>query len=528
VKTADDKERLADLQVKIDARQDSFNVETDYGSWKNKNGNWNSRTGKLYVNYRLTVPKTANLNEIETVNGSVDVSNMTNVTKVSAVNGQVRAKNLRGTADLSTVNGTTEADFESLQSGSKISLSTVNGTVNLVIPTDANATIKADTVNGRIENDFGLPVRKGKYVGRDLYGKLGSGDVQIKLDSVNGGLSIKHKNDGKTQNPAINLLPAKIKDDDCDECDEEESVSVSVNSREARNLTIDTRRIARESSKIAAKAMKDAERSMKQAEIEMEKADREMQKDISNGRDEFNEVSNTITKTADSFNVKGTPKVTIDAKNSSVQIRGWDKQEISYSIIQSTNSRRIAENDFVVNHTDSTLSIVSKKIDNNNYYNSEESRIEVFVPRKTNLKITGNEEIRLSGVSGEFDLTGVDESINVSDSDGKLRVSNVDGKIRVIGFKGEVEAKTVDGNVNLEGEFDKISGKSVDGTFIVSIAETSGADVESNTEVITVENLEVSKKSEGQWQIGKGGANFNFNVTDGKVFIRNNSQLKSN
>ncbi len=76
-----------------------------------------------------------------------------------------RAINLRGTANLSTVNGTVEADFDQLQTNGKISLDTVNGTVNLTIPSDANATVKADTVNGSITNDFGLPVRKGNMSG---------------------------------------------------------------------------------------------------------------------------------------------------------------------------------------------------------------------------------------------------------------------------------------------------------------------------------------------------------------------------
>ena len=99
-------------------------VETDYG-------NWNARRqarlekknyGKLKVEYRLTVPRKAILDEIETVNGSVKISNTQQSTKASAVNGNVRATNLRGTARLSTVNGTIEADFDQLQTGSKISL----------------------------------------------------------------------------------------------------------------------------------------------------------------------------------------------------------------------------------------------------------------------------------------------------------------------------------------------------------------------------------------------------------------------
>ncbi|MDQ3179243.1 MAG: DUF4097 family beta strand repeat-containing protein, partial [Acidobacteriota bacterium] len=186
VKTADTKENLDDVQIRIDARQDTFAVETEYEAIKNRTA---KNYKKLEVEYRLTVPRNAVLNEIETVNGSVNITGATNTTKASSVNGEVLATNLRGTANLSTVNGTVRADFDQLQAG-RISLNTVNGTVDLTIPSDANATIKADTVNGKISNDFGLPVRKGEYVGSDLYGKVGSGDVQIRLNSVNGALSV--------------------------------------------------------------------------------------------------------------------------------------------------------------------------------------------------------------------------------------------------------------------------------------------------------------------------------------------------
>ncbi len=160
----------------------------------------------------MTVPRNAMLNEITTVNGSVSITGGGSLTKASSVNGQVRATNLPGTANLSTVNGTVEADFDQLQTGSRISLNTVNSTVNLVVPSDANATVKADTVNGNIVNDFGLPIRKGEYVGRDLYGRIGSGDVQIRLNSMNGTLSVKRKNDGKNVNPVTNLLTTRNED----------------------------------------------------------------------------------------------------------------------------------------------------------------------------------------------------------------------------------------------------------------------------------------------------------------------------
>ncbi|HLA94910.1 MAG TPA: DUF4097 family beta strand repeat-containing protein, partial [Pyrinomonadaceae bacterium] len=147
-KIADSKETLGDVEIKVDARPDSFSVETEYKDWKWSNKDEKNRSRKIEVQFKLMVPRTAILNEIETVNGSVSVSNFVNYTKVSAVNGNVNAGNLRGTANLSTVNGEVIADFDRLEQGSKINCDTVNGSVNLTIPSDADATIKADSLNG--------------------------------------------------------------------------------------------------------------------------------------------------------------------------------------------------------------------------------------------------------------------------------------------------------------------------------------------------------------------------------------------
>ena len=97
VKHADTKEHLADVDIKIDARPDYFSVESDYGDnrgWKSDSDRHWQNNNSVTVEYELTVPRGAMLNEIETVNGSVAVNDFSNLVKVSAVNGTVRAGNL--------------------------------------------------------------------------------------------------------------------------------------------------------------------------------------------------------------------------------------------------------------------------------------------------------------------------------------------------------------------------------------------------------------------------------------------------
>src|ERR1044072_845115 len=105
IKTATTKEMMDWLRVHINATKERIEIEADYDDWKeNNNGSWEKwKNKRIEVTFKLTVPRSAILDEIETVNGSVVLSNMTNFCKVSTVNGEVSAKNLRGAINLSTV-----------------------------------------------------------------------------------------------------------------------------------------------------------------------------------------------------------------------------------------------------------------------------------------------------------------------------------------------------------------------------------------------------------------------------------------
>lgn len=153
-------------------------------------------------------------------------------------------------------------------------------------------------------------------------------------------------------------------------------------------------------------------------------------------------------------------------------------------------------------------------------------RIEVFVPQKSNLKINSNGEIRLDGVSGEVELNGVDEEIDVRNVTGKLKLSASDGQVRIIGFDGELDSQTDSADVYLEGNFSRINSSSCDGKLTVTVPENYSADVTSNIEALTVENLNAPKSvKEGQWRFGSGGPKLNFTVSEGEVKFRNANTL---
>src|SRR5215213_5535545 len=142
-KVADSKENLDLLEININAKREYLRIEVELKPRRADTAEPH-RNHKAEVRFRLQVPRTAVLSEIETGNGSVKVSDFTNITKVTAVNGNITAANLRGTVKLSTANGEVRAAFDRLDATTSINLETVSGRALLEVPSDINATIKAE------------------------------------------------------------------------------------------------------------------------------------------------------------------------------------------------------------------------------------------------------------------------------------------------------------------------------------------------------------------------------------------------
>ncbi len=548
-KTGDSKDRLAEVDVRIDSTADRLSIETDYGDWKKDRSGWHTGN-KLQVDFHLMVPRGAALNEVETVNGSVTVSNFTNYTKVSAVNGGVNATNLRGSASLSTVNGEVSADLDSLEAGNKVALSTVNGSARVTIPSDSNVTLKVDSLNGDIKNDFGLPMRKGKYVGRDLYGKVGTGEAMIKLSSVNGPLTISRKNDGKSPGTVVNLLPQKKDDDDWDNDNDVDAkvvvdtekmnkeIAKSVKQAQKQVVRIDPEiaKAAAESGKTAAKAV-EATMQSEEFKKQMREAVKQSQAIAKIAPVAFMSSVPRVEKKSESFPVKGVPNVTVDAKGCSVSVKAWDKSEVQYRVVQFSDARHPSPLNITDDHSDTNVNIqvhepsgAPSKPDL--FEGVPNVRIEIYVPRKANLKIESDGDIRLEGVSGSVDLMGGDGAINVRDVDGKLNVASSDGRIRVIGFKGHINAESSDGMINLEGDFQKLSAHANNAPITLTLPASTQADLEANCPDVRGDGIPLTKVSSDEkrskylYRIGSGGSPFSVE-TSGEIRVQGAGLLTS-
>ncbi len=217
IKSADTKERLEEAKIEVDAGKEYVSIRTRYPN-HDQTWNWGSHNNPASVEYTVTVPRGARLDEIKLINGSLDVTGVTGEVRASCINGRLEAHNLAGRAHLSTINGRLDARFDQL-AGSPVELNSVNGSVEVTIPSDSKAEIDASTVSGGINNDFGLHVNNHRFVGHDLRGQLAGGGTRIELKNVNGRIEVHHAQDGRALSPVKDL---NHRDHDKDDDDDSE------------------------------------------------------------------------------------------------------------------------------------------------------------------------------------------------------------------------------------------------------------------------------------------------------------------
>jgi DUF4097 and DUF4098 domain-containing protein YvlB len=194
-KFASSQELLDELEIEVNASQDSVRIETYYPDRRFFFGWFSSGRGEYHrVEYTLTVPFGAELDSINLVNGNLVVTGAQGGMEAELVNGNIIAEDIGGDLRLNTVNGSIRPQFEDMENVERIELESVNGRIELFLPPGASASVRVETLNGSLRNDFGLEVHKHKYVGADMRGEIGGGDVDVTIETVNGGIEIRQSN----------------------------------------------------------------------------------------------------------------------------------------------------------------------------------------------------------------------------------------------------------------------------------------------------------------------------------------------
>lgn len=542
VKRAYTAQRLAEAEIRVEATADAVRIKTKYQSDRMS---WNSdepqrQNNPASVEYTITVPRGAQLERINLVNGALDIDGVKGDVNANSVNGQLRARGLAGRARLSVVNGRLEAAFDRIDETKTIELSSVNGQLSLTIPSDTHAELRASTVHGGIANDFGLPVRRGEYVGRELAGRLGRGGAFVKLNNVNGQIAVRYARDGRTVSPVTNLLsetPRSNADPEADadaapDIDVEVEVTPEVRGKIHKGLG---KEIDREVRKEVQKAHRQIARETRRAAIEAQRAINEVER--------THEVeAHRVAQESKSFPATVAPRLRVETFDGHITIHSWDKPEVMFTAskrahdeheMQGIKLRAEQRGDTIllVAEFDKAFSREVKKMGNRIVSFSSGASVEydVYVPRNASVRAqTGDGRLSLEGVNGEVDLQTGDGSIEVSDARGRVHAQTGNGRISITDFNGAADARTGDGRITLDGNFTQLAAQTGDGSISLALPSDTNAIIETNAETVSGDGLATEDGSVAgdatqrvrRWRIGRGGNLFTLRTGDGQIILR--------
>lgn len=116
------------------------------------------------ANFKVSVPRNIALNLKTDAGGDLVVQGVEGDVEINNMNGEVRLEGLVGSAVINTMNGEVRASYAKAPQ-KPISITSMNGEVDLRLPADTKANIRMRTHNGSILTDFAEDVLKTKSEG---------------------------------------------------------------------------------------------------------------------------------------------------------------------------------------------------------------------------------------------------------------------------------------------------------------------------------------------------------------------------
>ena len=172
---ADAEQYLDSLQVEIDSNSETIYIRTEQPDQSH---------GRMFrVDYDITLPVDFEV-VIANINGSISVDSVENDIVISNINGQVGFFEIEGNINIGLVNGQIIGRMI-LPSGGEANFECVNGSIDLMIPTNTSAEFISSRINGNIYLTD-LILTDMEVTSTTLAGILGTGDGNIRLSTING------------------------------------------------------------------------------------------------------------------------------------------------------------------------------------------------------------------------------------------------------------------------------------------------------------------------------------------------------
>ena len=172
-----------------DAKQLADGIKIDLGDEIRADGPSTRWRSQWSVSYEIYTPRRTNL-DLSANNGGIAISGLEGRIEFETENGGVSLSGLAGDVRGSTTNGGVDVELTGDRwRGEGLDVETMNGGVEITIPTRYSARLETGTVNGGM--DIGFPVTVQGRIDRRLTTKLGDGGALVRVTTTNGGVSLR-------------------------------------------------------------------------------------------------------------------------------------------------------------------------------------------------------------------------------------------------------------------------------------------------------------------------------------------------
>jgi Toastrack DUF4097 len=181
--TADSVDEARAIVRDVRVTTDGGAVRTDGPTARDRRAWW--------VSFRAEVPGAQDL-DLETSNGSIDISSVRGRISAESSNGSLRMTDLGGDVTGRTTNGSVHVALAGTTwNGSGLDVRTSNGSVRLEIPNDYNGQLSVGTHNGSLS--FAMPITIQGRIDRRIDTTLGKGGAPIRAETSNGSVRIERR-----------------------------------------------------------------------------------------------------------------------------------------------------------------------------------------------------------------------------------------------------------------------------------------------------------------------------------------------
>jgi len=163
------------------------------GQRNDRSSNGRVKNNDVQVNFTVRVPQRVTFVG-KTINGDVTATSLNGNVVTRTINGSIKIST-SGYAEANTINGEITARLGDANWPSALNFQTINGAINLELPSSLGATVDAQTLNGSFNSDFPLTItsiKTSKYVTpKHVKGTIGAGGRDLVLRTINGSINLR-------------------------------------------------------------------------------------------------------------------------------------------------------------------------------------------------------------------------------------------------------------------------------------------------------------------------------------------------